>query len=107
MGARASGIMAIFVAHGLGLAAVGISIGAVTGVLLATNIAGITAFMENLLGVKLFDPSVYFISELPADLQWADVSGVVLASLLLSLLATLYPAWRAARVAPAEVLRYE
>ena len=107
MGARASGIMAIFVAHGLGLAAVGISIGAVTGVLLATNIAGITAFMENLLGVKLFDPSVYFISELPADLQWSDVSGVVLASLLLSLLATLYPAWRAASIAPAEVLRYE
>ena len=107
MGARAGGIMAIFVAHGLGLAAVGISIGAVTGVLLATNIAGITAFMENLLGVKLFDPSVYFISELPADLQWSDVSGVVLASLLLSLLATLYPAWRAARIAPAEVLRYE
>jgi lipoprotein-releasing system permease protein len=107
MGARASGIMVIFVAHGLGLAAVGISIGAVTGVLLATNIAAITAFMENLLGVKLFDPSVYFISELPADLQWADVSGVVLASLLLSLLATLYPAWRAARIAPAEVLRYE
>jgi len=107
MGARASGIMAIFVAHGLGLAAVGISIGAATGVLLATNISGITAFMENLLGVKLFDPSVYFISELPADMQWADVSRVVLASLLLSLLATLYPAWRAARIAPAEVLRYE
>jgi lipoprotein-releasing system permease protein len=107
MGARASGIMVIFVAHGLGLAAVGISIGAVTGVLLATNVAAITAFMENLLGVKLFDPSVYFISELPADLQWGDVSGVVLASLLLSLLATLYPAWRAARIAPAEVLRYE
>jgi lipoprotein-releasing system permease protein len=107
MGARASGIMAIFVAHGLGLAAVGISTGAVTGVLLATNIAGITAFMENLFGVKLFDPSVYFISELPADLQWSDVSGVVLASLLLSLLATLYPAWRAAGIAPAEVLRYE
>ncbi|RLA55077.1 MAG: lipoprotein-releasing ABC transporter permease subunit [Gammaproteobacteria bacterium] len=107
MGARAGGIMAIFVAHGLGLAAVGISIGAVTGVLLATNIAGITAFIENLSGVKLFDPSVYFISELPADLQWTDVSGVVLASLLLSLLATLYPAWRAARIAPAEVLRYE
>jgi lipoprotein-releasing system permease protein len=107
MGARASGIMAIFVAHGLGLAAVGISTGAVTGVLLATHIAGITAFMENLFGVKLFDPSVYFISELPADLQWSDVSGVVLASLLLSLLATLYPAWRAAGIAPAEVLRYE
>jgi len=107
MGARARGIMAIFVAHGLGLAAVGISIGTFTGVVLATNISAITAFVESSLGVKLFDPSVYFISELPSDLQWGDVWTVVLASLVLSLLATLYPAWRAAQIAPAEVLRYE
>jgi lipoprotein-releasing system permease protein len=107
MGARARGIMAIFVAHGLGLAAVGISIGTFTGVVLATNISAITAFVERSLGVKLFDPSVYFISELPSDLQWGDVWTVVLASLVLSLLATLYPAWRAAQIAPAEVLRYE
>mgnify|MGYP001819916588 FL=1 len=107
MGARAGGIMAIFVAHGLGLAAVGISLGALVGILIATHIAGITAFFENILGVKLFDPSVYFISELPADLQWPDVAAVVIASLVLSLVATLYPAWRAARIAPAEVLRYE
>ena len=99
--------MLIFIAHGLGLATVGISGGALLGVLLATYIAPITAFGEQVLGVKLFDPSVYFISELPARLQWSDVSAVVLAALSLSLLATLYPAWRAARVAPAEVLRYE
>ena len=55
----------------------------------------------------MFDPSVYFISELHSDLQWGDVWTVVLASLVLSLLATLYPAWRAAQIAPAEVLRYE
>jgi len=107
MGARARGIMAIFVAHGLGLATAGISVGALLGVTLATNISSITAFVEDTLGVKLFDPSVYFISELPSDLQWGDVLAVVLASLCLSLLATLYPAWRAARIAPAEVLRYE
>jgi lipoprotein-releasing system permease protein len=65
------------------------------------------AAAEQVLGVKLFDPSVYFISELPADLQWMDVTLVVLVSLLLSLLAMVYPAWRAARIAPAEVLRYE
>jgi lipoprotein-releasing system permease protein len=59
------------------------------------------------MGVKLFDPSVYFISELPSVLLWSDVIAVVAASLVLSLFATLYPAWRAARVAPAEVLRYE
>lgn len=99
--------MAIFVSHGLGLATVGISIGAALGVLLATNISAITIFLEDLLGVKLFDPSVYFISELPSVLLWSDVIAVVAASLVLSLFATLYPAWRAARVAPAEVLRYE
>jgi len=107
MGARAEGIMAIFVAHGLVLAAVGITIGALLGIFLATNIAAITSSIEHILGVKLFDPAVYFISELPADLQGSDVAVVVIASFLLSLLATIYPAWRAARIAPAEVLRYE
>lgn len=107
MGARASGIMVIFMAHGLGMAVVGISAGALLGITLASNISRITAFLETTLGVKLFDPSVYFISELPSDLQWPDVGGVVLASLVLSLLATVYPAWRATRIAPAEVLRYE
>ena len=66
MGARAGGIMAIFMAHGLGLAVVGIGLGALVGVVLAVNISAITVFVENLLGVKLFDPSVYFISELPS-----------------------------------------
>jgi lipoprotein-releasing system permease protein len=107
MGARASGIMVIFVAHGLVLASVGITVGALLGVAVALNIADITAAIENTLGMKLFDPNVYFISELPADLQWLDVALVVVASFVLSLLATLYPAWRAASIAPAEVLRYE
>jgi len=107
MGARAGGVMAIFVAHGLGLALAGIAVGTVIGVTLSANVARVVAVLENLVGVKLFDPRVYFISQLPADLQWPDVGTVVLASLLLGLLATLYPAWRATRVAPAEVLRYE
>lgn len=107
MGARAGGIMGIFIAHGLGLAAAGIGTGALLGILLASNIAAVTARLESWLGVKLFDPAVYFISELPAELLWQDVLWVVAAALLLSLAATLYPAWRAARIAPAEVLRYE
>jgi len=107
LGARSGEIMTIFVAHGLALAVVGVSLGAVAGVILALNIADIVAGAEALLGVKLFDPAVYFISELPATLKWTDVAAVVGAALLLSLVATLYPAWRAARIAPAEVLRYE
>lgn len=107
MGAGAGGIMAIFVAHGLLLAGVGITVGGIIGVLLAKNVAALVAWIESLLGMKLFDPAVYFISELPAQLQWGDVALVVAASFALSLLATLYPAWRAARIAPAEVLRYE
>lgn len=107
MGAGAGGIMAVFVAHGLVLALVGISVGLILGVSLASYIAPLTLFIEGLFGVKLFDPTVYFISELPSALQWSDVINVAAASLSLSLLATLYPAWRASQVAPAEVLRYE
>jgi lipoprotein-releasing system permease protein len=107
MGAEAKDIMALFIAHGLALAAVGVGAGVILGVGLALNISEITVIVENLLGVKLFDPAVYFISELPAQLKWADVAAVTCISLLLSLLATLYPAWRASQVAPAEVLRYE
>lgn len=107
MGAGAGGIMAIFMAHGLLLASVGISIGAITGILLAKNIAALVSWAEHMLGMKLFDPAVYFISELPARLQWSDVILVVCASVFLSLCATVYPAMRAARIAPAEVLRYE
>ncbi len=107
MGARAGGVMAIFVFHGLALATVGIASGVGLGVLLALNISSITRFVEGLLGIKVFDPSVYFISELPSQLQWGDVAAVTLAALLLSFVATVYPAWRASRVAPAEVLRYE
>lgn len=107
LGARSGEIMMIFVAHGLALAVVGVSAGAVAGVIVALNIADIVAGAEALFGVKLFDPAVYFISELPATLQWADVTVVVGAALLLGFVATLYPAWRAAGIAPAEVLRYE
>ena len=107
MGAGARGIMAIFIAHGLGLATVGISLGLILGITLASYISTLTLIIEELLGVKLFDPTVYFISELPSRLVWTDVIIVACASLALSFVATLYPAWRASQVAPAEVLRYE
>ena len=107
MGIRASRVMAIFVAQGLVLASAGIALGICAGVLLALNISDVSLFFERLLGVKLFNPDVYFISNLPSELQWPDVAAIALSALVLSLLATLLPAWRATRIAPAEVLRYE
>lgn len=107
MGARASTIMAIFMAQGLLLATTGILVGAAIGTLLALNISAVTLFVESVMGAKLFNPNVFFISDLPARLEWADVLTVTGLALLLSLAATLFPAWRATRIAPAEVLRYE
>lgn len=106
LGADARGIMTIFIIHGLSLALLGVATGAVIGVLLSLNIAELTRSVETLTGLVLFDPDVYFISALPALLEWSDVLTVVLASLALGTIATLYPAWRASRIAPAEVLRY-
>jgi len=106
LGADARGIMTIFIIHGLSLALLGVATGGVIGVLLSLNIAELTRWVEALTGAVLFDPNVYFISALPAALEWRDVLLVVLASLALGTIATLYPAWRASRIAPAEVLRY-
>ncbi len=106
LGADARGIMTIFIIHGLSLALLGVVTGGVIGVLLSLNIAELTRWLEALTGAVLFDPDVYFISALPAVLEWSDVLTVVLASLALGTIATLYPAWRASRIAPAEVLRY-
>lgn len=107
MGAPASRIMAIFMAQGLTLAVCGVGLGVLIGVTLSLNISEVTLFIERLFSVKLFNPDVYFISDLPADLRWSDVMVIASLSLSLGTLATLIPAWRATRVSPAEVLRYE
>jgi len=104
MGVTRWGILWIFFAHGLLLGLAGISLGAVLGVALALNIAELAAFAEQLLNVRLFDPSVYYIGRLPAQLEWLDVTITVAVALFLSAAATLYPAWRAAGIAPTEVL---
>ena len=104
MGVTAGGIMLLFMGHGLLLGAVGIFVGAVLGVLLSLSIADLAAWVERVTGAQLFDPAVYYIGRLPSDLFWTDVLATTLLALLLSTLATLYPAWRASRIAPAEVL---
>jgi lipoprotein-releasing system permease protein len=107
MGATPGAIASIFLTQGLVLAVLGVVLGTILGVLLALNIADVVAFFERLFGAAIFDPQVYFISRLPARLEWTDVLFITLAALLLSVFAALYPAWRASTVAPAEVLRYE
>lgn len=97
----------VFLLHGLLMACVAIAIGALAGVLLALNLPSLVGFVERVFGFKVFDPTVYFISDLPSQLLWSDVFGVVVMALLLSTLASIYPALRAARISPAEVLRYE
>jgi lipoprotein-releasing system permease protein len=77
------------------------------GLALALNIETVVPFVERMLGIQFLDKSVYYISELPSQVQTGDVVLVAAIALALTLLATLYPSWRAARVNPAEALRYE
>ena len=74
---------------------------------LALKIDVVVPFIERMLGTQLFDKQVYYISSLPSELQWGDVLTVTGVSFVLSLVATIYPSWRASRVNPAEALRYE
>ncbi len=85
----------------------GTLVGVATGILLAVNLEIIVAFLESTFGIKFLAADVYFISDLPAELQSADVFRIAGIALGLALLSTLYPAWVGARTAPAEALRYE
>jgi len=100
-------IMAIFVVQGTTIGAVGTLLGLVGGIVLALNVEPIVAGIESLFDVRFLDPDIYYISELPSDLRIRDVVWVSAGAFLMSVLATLYPAWRAARTDPAEALRYE
>lgn len=106
-GSSPGSVMGIFVVQGATLGIVGTALGTVLGVLLALNVEKVVAGIERLFGIHFIDPSVYYISKLPSDLQSSDVLLVASGSVLLSLLMTLYPAWRAYRTEPAEALRYE
>jgi len=107
LGARPLSIMAVFVIQGALVGFIGLGLGIAGGVVLALNIDVVVPFIQNLFGVQFLSKEVYYISDLPSDLQWGDVWGVTLIAFVLALLATLYPSWRASRVNPAEALRYE
>ncbi|MFT6969052.1 MAG: lipoprotein-releasing system permease protein [Cellvibrionaceae bacterium] len=100
-------IMAVFVIQGSAVGFIGIVIGSLAGCLLAINITVVADWLQTLVGLYLFDPSIYFISQIPSELALKDVVIVCGVGFILSILATLYPAFRATQVEPAEVLRYE
>jgi lipoprotein-releasing system permease protein len=107
IGAHPSSILKIFVTQGSVIGITGTFFGVVAGILLALNLESIVTFFESSFGIKFLAADVYFISDLPADLQIADVVRIAGIALSLALLSTIYPAWMAARTPPAEALRYE
>ena len=106
-GASPRSIMGIFIVQGALIGVIGTIAGALVGVLIALNIGTIVPFIENLFHVQFLAKDVYYISDLPSKLEWSDVSTIVLMSFVLSLIATLYPSYKASQINPAEALRYE
>jgi lipoprotein-releasing system permease protein len=106
-GASPASIMQIFIVQGALIGIIGTLIGAVFGVIIALNIETIIPFIENLFHVQFLAKDVYYISDLPSKLEWNDVFTIVGLSFILSLLATLYPSYKASKINPAEALRYE
>ncbi len=107
LGMSPRGIMGVFVVQGIVIGIIGTIVGGGTGVVTSLNIETFVPFFEGIFGVQFFPADVYVISDFPAEMHWSDVARITTASMLMSVLATLYPAWRASRTQPAEALRYE
>ncbi|MFQ5790265.1 MAG: FtsX-like permease family protein, partial [Acidobacteriota bacterium] len=107
MGARDRSVLKIFMVDGMTVGGIGTALGMAGGVALALKLPDLADFLENQFGLEIFQGSVYLIDRLPVDVQSADVALIVGVAFALCSLATLYPAWKASRVDPAETLRYE
>jgi lipoprotein-releasing system permease protein len=107
MGATQGMIMRIFLLAGTTVGFVGTTLGFLLGLVFCDNIESIRQFLQTLLKRELFSPEIYYLSQIPAKMEWDETLSIVLMSFLLSLAATLYPSWRAARTDPVEALRYE
>ena len=107
LGATPRSIMGVFMIQGMLIGVMGIIAGVGCGVLLALNLPAIVDWIQNVTGYQFLSESVYYINNVPSKLRWSDVAWVAGMAFLFSLLATIYPAWRAARTQPAEALRYE
>ena len=106
LGFSARSVLAVFVVQGTLIATIGTVIGGIVGVLTALNVESLVSFLEKLFQIEFFPASIYVISDFPSDMRWEDVGLILASSFLLGFVATLYPAWRASRVLPAEALRY-
>jgi lipoprotein-releasing system permease protein len=107
MGATQGAVMRIFFIAGASIGVLGTFAGLLLGIAFCANIENIRLFLSRVTGTTLFDPTIYFLSQMPSKIEPADVISVVFLSLALSFFATLYPSWRAARLDPVEALRYE
>jgi lipoprotein-releasing system permease protein len=107
MGLGPRRIMGVFMVQGSLIGVIGTALGVVGGVVLALNVETVVAWIEQILSVEFLSAEVYYISDLPSELRWDDVTKFAGVSLVLSLLSTLYPSWRASRTEPVEALRYE
>ena len=107
MGATKGAIMRVFLITGASIGVVGTIAGLILGVVFCWNIEGIRQLLQNVLGTKLMDPQVYYLTRLPARIDVMETGWIVAMALVLSVLATLYPSWRASRLDPVEALRYE
>ncbi|KQY51313.1 lipoprotein-releasing ABC transporter permease subunit [Lysobacter sp. Root494] len=107
LGLTPRGVMKVFMVQGTLIGVIGTTIGVIGGILLTLNLEHILRFIERVFGVQLLPEDVYYITGLPTNLQVSDVVLTAAAALIMAFLATVYPAWRAARTAPAEALRYE
>ena len=107
LGASPGSIMAVFIVQGALIGFIGLGLGVAGGVALALNVDVVVPFIERLLGTQFLAKEVYYISNLPSELQWSDVTTITGVAFVLALIATIYPSWRAARVNPAAALRYE
>ncbi|MBV9317290.1 MAG: lipoprotein-releasing ABC transporter permease subunit [Gammaproteobacteria bacterium] len=106
-GAAPRAVMGIFVTQGLVIGWLGVALGAALGLVLALHVDSIVPFLEHTFRFHIMDADVYYITAIPSEVHWRNVAAIALAALLLTALATIYPAVRAARTAPAEALRYE